>query len=361
MNRVFRSISTYVALLVGVAGVLLVLYAWNLPPFHTSVETTNNAYVRGQVTTLSPQITGIVTEVPVKDYQRVKEGDLLVKLDDRIYRQKLDQAKATLESQKAALGNSEQDRRSAEASIRSYEAQVTSAKAALESASSNWERIEPLAKKGVMTSGEAISAESKFRQAEAAVKQAEAALDVAKQKLQSTIVGRRSLEAAVASAEAAVHLAEIDLQNTRITAPRDGTLGEVGAHVGQYATAGSQLVSIVPDAVWVVANFKETQLPHMKPGQRVTFTVDALADTSLSGTIERFSPAAGSEFSVIKSDNATGNFTKIAQRIPVRIGIDADQPLAERLVPGMSVEVSVDTAQSARQTTLASNAAARTM
>ena len=140
-----------------------------------------------------------------------------------------------------------------------------------------------------------------------------------------------------------MRLAEIDLQNTRITAPRDGQLGEVGARVGQYVSVGTQLMALVPDRIWVVANFKETQLAGMRAGQPVTFTVDAFQHASLTGHIERFSPAAGSEFSVLKADNATGNFTKVAQRVPVRIAVDPGQNLTNRLAPGMSVVVSIDT------------------
>ncbi len=143
-----------------------------------------------------------------------------------------------------------------------------------------------------------------------------------------------------------MHLAEIDLGNTRIVAPQDGTLGEVSARLGQYVAAGTQLMALVPHQVWIIANFKETQLADMQVGQEVGFTVDALKRARLTGTIERFSPAAGSEFSVIRPDNATGNFVKIAQRVPVRIAVDPGQPLAARLSPGMSVVVSVDTAQS---------------
>lgn len=162
------------------------------------------------------------------------------------------------------------------------------------------------------------------------------------------VVNRRSLEANVESAKATVRLAEIDLANTSITAPRDGTLGEVTGRVGQYVSVGTQIGSVVPDQVWVVANFKETQLAGMTAGQKVTFTVDALGHETFTGRIERFAPATGSEFSVIKADNATGNFTKVAQRIPVRIAIDTEQPLVtNRLVPGMSVIASVDLAQTA--------------
>ncbi len=157
----------------------------------------------------------------------------------------------------------------------------------------------------------------------------------------------------MAGAEAAVHLAEIDLQNTRIVAPEDGRLGEVGARLGQYVSAGTQLLALVPKRFWVVANFKETQLSGMKVGQPATFVVDALPDEKLHGRVERFSPATGSEFSVLKADNATGNFTKVAQRLPVRIAIDDGQDLANRLAPGMSVVVSIDTRAKPGQRTAA--------
>jgi multidrug resistance efflux pump len=359
MLKILRSLASLIAVALGIAGVALVLYAWRLPPFTTSVETTDNAYVRGQVTILSPQLSGYVAEVAVQDYQRVKAGQLLVRIDDRIYEQKLEQAKATLAAQKAALANSEQTRRSNEARIRSSEAQVDSAKATLKAAEANWERIEPLLSRGVTTQKEADQARASLDQAKAALSQAQAAVEVTRQDLTATLVSRQSLEAAVQGAEAAVHLAEIDLQNTRIVAPQDGRLGEVGARVGQYVSAGTQLLAVVPEKIWVVANFKETQLAGMKVGQPVTFTVDALEHADLSGHIERFSPAAGSEFSVLKADNATGNFTKVAQRVPVRITIDAGQELAERLAPGMSVVVSVDTATKETFNAVASTGAVR--
>ncbi|SMF20288.1 Multidrug resistance efflux pump [Xaviernesmea oryzae] len=345
MKSIIRSIATYVAFLVGVAGVFVVLYAWNLPPFHGSVEVTNDAYVRGQVTILSPQLAGYLVEVPVQDYQKIKKGDLVAKIDDRIYTQKLEQAKAALATAEASLANSEQSRKSAEAKITSAKAAVESAKAAFEAARTAYERTENLLEKNIASQSEAEKNRAAYNQAQAAVHQAEAAELVAEQDLNTIVVGRRSLEANVESAKAAVKLAEIDLANTRITAPQDGTLGEVTGRTGQYVSVGTQIGSIVPDRVWVVANFKETQLVDMRPGQEVTFTVDALGHRKFTGRIERFAPATGSEFSVIKADNATGNFTKVAQRIPVRIAIEPQQPLTDRLVPGMSVVASVDLAQ----------------
>ena len=343
MLKSFRSATTLVATSIGAIGVVLVLYAWRLPPFDSSMQSTDNAYVRGQVTLVSPQLAGYVGEVAVQDFQHVKAGQILVKLDDRIFAQKLEQAKATLAGQQAALANSEQKRRSDEARITSSQAQVDSAQAALKAAEASWKRIEPLLERGVTTQSQADQARAALDQSTASLHQAQAALEVSRQDLASTLVSRQSLEAAVQGAQAAVRLAEIDLQNTRIVAPEDGKLGEVGARVGQYVAAGTQLLALVPERIWVIANFKETQLAGMEAGQPVTFTVDALQHAQLNGHIERFSPAAGSEFSVIRTDNATGNFTKVAQRVPVRIAIDPDQALAEHLSPGMSVVVSVDT------------------
>ncbi len=350
MSKVFRSASTILAAAAGIAGVLLVLYAWRLPPFTSTVQTTDNAYVRGQVTVISPQLAGYVAQVLVQDFQHVKAGQILVTIDDRIYEQRLEQAKATLASQQAALANSEQKQRSAEAGIASSQARVESAQAALTQAAANWNRIEPLLERGVTTQSQADQARAALDQATASLHQAQAALEVSRQDLASTLVNRQSLEAAVQGAQAAVRLAEIDLQNTKIVAPDDGELGEVGTRVGQYVSAGTQLMTVVPERIWIIANFKETQIAGMKASQPVAFTVDALDHARLTGRIERFSPAAGSEFSVIRTDNATGNFTKVAQRIPVRIAIDPGQALAERLAPGMSVVVSVDTSTEASDT-----------
>ncbi|MCB5202447.1 HlyD family secretion protein [Neorhizobium sp. T786] len=345
MTTIFRSLATYVAILVGLAGVGVILYTWNLPPFHGTVEMTDDAYVRGQVTLISPQLAGYLVEVPVQDYQKVKQGDVIARIDDRIYRQKLEQAKASLETAKASLANSDQSEKSADAKIVSARAQLEGAKAAFEAARTADERTRLLLAKKIATQSDAEKTQAGFNQALATVHQAEAALLVAEQDLNTTVVSRRSLEASVESARAAVKLAEIDLQNTQVVAPQDGTLGEVTGRLGQYVTAGTQLGSIVPSRIWVVANFKETQLAGMAAGQIVTFTVDALGDHDFVGRIERFAPATGSEFSVIKADNATGNFTKVAQRIPVRIAIEPQQPVTERLVPGMSVVAHIDLAQ----------------
>ncbi|WP_159994220.1 HlyD family secretion protein [Roseomonas sp. 18066] len=343
MAKALHLSRTLAILLVGLAGALAVLYAWRLPPFESAVQTTENAYVRGQVTVISPQLAGYVTEVPVADFQSVHAGDLLARIDDRIYAQRLRQSQAALAVQRATLDNATQAQASAEARIEAAEAGLAAARTALDTASSTDRRVEALLGRGVSTQSAADQARAALAQARAALQQAETTLEVARQDLQSVRVNRKSLEAGIDNAEAALRLAEIDLQNTRILAPQDGRLGEIGVRLGQYVTAGSQLAALVPGNPWVVANFKETQLHGMRPGQAASFTVDALRHARLTGHVERFSPATGSEFSVIRADNATGNFTKVAQRLPVRISIDPGQPLAESLAPGMSVVVSIDT------------------
>jgi multidrug resistance efflux pump len=339
MKNYARHATTALAVVLGLAGIGSVLYAWQLPPFSSEAQTTDNAYVRGYVTLISPQLAGYVTEVPVKDYETVKQGAVLARLDDRIYRQKVAQADATLASQRAALANSEQQEKAAKARIGASEAALASARYAARRAEENWTRIEELSAKGIATQSDREQSRTTLDQAQASVSQAGANLEVSQQDLQTIIVSRDSLRAAVAGAEASVELAKIDLSNTVVTAPRDGVVGEVGVKLGQYVAAGTQLMAIVPHDTWVVANFKETQLPYIEPGQKVEVSVDALKHASLTGRVERFSPAAGSEFSIIRPDNATGNFTKVAQRVPVRIAIDEGQELAKQLAPGLSVVV----------------------
>jgi len=330
---------------IALAGVLIVLYAWQLPPFSSPIESTENAQVRGQTTIISPQLSGYVYEVPVQDFQWVKEGDLLVRIDDRIYQQHLDQSLAQLGIQKAALDNNLQQRRSAEATIVQRQAAVASAQAQSEKAAADLRRSSALVTDGSVSKSELDVTRAADAQARAALAEAKATLEIARQDLQTVIVNRGSLEASVKNAEASIELARIDLTNTRITAPRDGQLGQIGTRLGAYVNSGAQLMALVPRPRWIIANMKETQMANVRLGQPVSFTVDALENRKMRGRVQRISPAAGSEFSLLPADNATGNFVKIAQRIPVRITVDNDQDGLERLRPGMSVVVSIDTSQ----------------
>ena len=327
----------------GLAGVLLVLFAWRLPPFTGTTQSTENAYVRGYVTLLAPKVDGYVTAVAVKDFQAVTAGQLLVQIDDRIYRQKLAQAQASVQAAQAALDANIQAQTSNAAQIRLAEAQAESGRAALAKAQIDIKRAEPLLAQGWLPPSQRDVLQVAQRQASASVAQTTANIDIARQALATTKVNRESLEAALASAQAALELARIDLANTTIRAPEDGTVGEVGVKLGQYAPVGTLLMGMVPRQTWVTANFKETQTAHIRVGQRAMVRVDALNGMKLRGHVERLGPAAGSEFAVIKPDNATGNFTKVVQRLPVRIVLDPNQAGVARLRPGMSVEARVDT------------------
>lgn len=338
-----RVISSMIFGGVALIGVLVVLYAWQLPPFGSPIESTENAQVHGQTTVIGPQLSGYVHEVPVQDFQFVKAGDLLVRLDDRIYRQRLEQAVAQLAMQKASLANNLQQRRSAEATIGQREAELQNSIAQSRKSAADLRRSQALITDGSISKSELDVALAADAQASAAVAQARAAVLIAKEDLRTVIVNRGSLEASVANAEAAIELARIDLDNTRIVAPRDGQLGQIGVRLGAYVNSGAQLMALVPDRLWIVANMKETQMADVRLGQPVSFTVDALNHYKMHGRVQRISPATGSEFSVMPADNATGNFVKISQRIPVRIIVDPDQPNLDRLRPGMSVVVSIDT------------------
>lgn len=338
-----RIVSIFTAGAIGLVGVLVVLYAWQLPPFTRHSQFTDNAYVRGMTTFISPQVNGYITAVNVKDFDRVKQGDVLIQIDDRIYQQRVHQAEAQLAMKKAALNNNLQQRRSAEAVIARNAAALQNAKAQNLKSQADLKRVKALTSDGSLSIRERDAALASAAQGNADIAQATATLEMSRQDLQTAIVNRASLEADVENARAALELAEIDLQNTRIIAPRDGQLGQIAVRPGAYVTAGTHLTTLVPPQNWVIANIKETQLADIRIGQPVTFSVDALNDEKFHGSVESISPATGVEFSAISPDNATGNFVKIAQRIPVRIRVAPDQINSARLRPGMSVQVTIDT------------------
>lgn len=344
-----RVVSIFTAAAIGLVGVLVILYAWQLPPFTRHSQFTDNAYVRGQTTFISPQVSGYVTGVNVQDFNQVKKGQLLFQIDDRIYRQRVHQAQAQLAMKEAALKNNLQQRKSAEAVIARNHAALQNARAQNLKTQADLKRVQDLTADGSLSIRERDSARASAAQGSADIEQAKATLEMSRQDLQSTIVNRDALQADVANAKAALELAEIDLHNAQIIAPTDGQLGQVAVRLGAYVTAGTHLAPLVPPQHWVIANLKETQLATVRVGQPVTFSVDALNSEKFHGTVQSISPATGVEFSVISPDNATGNFVKIAQRIPVRIAVDADQKNSQRLRPGMSVQVTIDTRAEAQK------------
>ncbi|WP_411850391.1 HlyD family secretion protein [Stenotrophomonas sp. LGBM10] len=342
--------SVVIMIVIALLGIALILRAWSLWPFDSTRVSTDNAYVRGQITVLAPQVSGYVTEVLVKDFQYVRKGDALVRIDDRIYKEKVAQAQADLDSARAALANSDQTQAQNRAQIAAAQANLAAGQSELSRSRNELKRYEELAAQQLV----ALNDRDKFRtgaqSAQSAVLQSQAQIRIAEETLTSTQVARKGLEARVETAQAQLELARIDLANTVIHAPRDGQISEASVRLGQYVTAGSQLLFLVPDTLWVVANFKEGQTWKMRIGQAATFSVDAFDGQRLHGHIEQIAPATGSEFSVLRPDNASGNFTKVVQRLPIRIAIDPDQPLAKRLRPGMSVVVRVETADAGAAT-----------
>lgn len=328
-----------------VVGVLAALFAWGLPPFAGGDETTNNAYVRGRTTIVSPQVAGYLVEVKVADFQRVEKGDLLARIDDTPFREKVQQGVANTAAQRATLANSAQSLRSAQAQLELQDAAVASSQAGNQKAQADMNRIADLVDEGSVSLRERDQALAALRQAQAGVRQAQAQRAIAVENVRSVTVGRGALEAQVAGAVASRELAEFELSRTEIRAPRSGRLSEITAREGQLVSAGTQLMYIVPDELWVVANFKEGQTDKMAVGQRATLEIDALGGTMLSGRVQSIAPAATSEFSIVKPDTGAGNFVKVPQRIAVRIVLDPRQKAARRLGPGMSVIATVITGE----------------
>jgi len=337
------SIATIIILLLVLGAIAAILYAWRLPPFGGRFEQTDDAYVRGQTTVISPQVSGYVSQVAVNDYQDVQPGQVLVRIEDSIYRARVAQARANVLTQQANLDNSDQAQRSKEVNTLAQDAAIANAQAQLYKVQADLRRTDALISHGWVTPAVRDQQVAALRAAEAQLRQANAARQIGSEDVRTVVVGRHGLSANVEAARAQVRLAEVDLGHTVIRAPQAGQLSEVSVRQGQYVTSGTQLMYLVPKTLWVTANFKEAQTHNMRVGQRASFTVDALGSNRLKGRVESLAPAAGSEFAVLRPDNATGNFVKVAQRIAVRIRIDPNQPLADRLRPGMSVVARIRT------------------
>jgi len=337
-----RNLLSQALIVVLAAGLIaLVLWLWRLPPFERGEVATDNAYVRGRVAVIAPQVSGYVAQVAARDYAKVAAGAVLVRVDDRIYRARLAQAQAQLDAQRAALANNSATRAARSAGWRGQQAALANADAQLARARADMQRAEELVKDGSISARERDQTLAALRQAEAAQRQARAGSDVAREDLRMAEVGRAGLEAQVRAAQAQLELAQIDLNNTVIRAPEAGHLGEIGVRLGQYVSNGTQLLSLVPADPWVIAHFKEAQTADIAPGQRAEIRVDALGGALLYGTVQQLAPAAAGELALLKPEHGNGNFVKIPQRIGVRIVFDRGQALLPRLRPGMSVEARV--------------------
>jgi membrane fusion protein (multidrug efflux system) len=307
------------------------------------IETTDDAYVGGDVTTLSSKVAGFIEKVSVIDNQPVQAGDLLVKLDDRDYRAQLARAQASVAAQTAALANLDATRRLQQSMIDQAEADIAAAAAELVRARYDFDRYRTLSNDRFASLQRFQQADADHEKALAAARRARAALEAAKRRLDVIDTQKEQIRAALDQAMAERDLAMLNLAYTEIRAPIDGVVGNRSARAGAYATVGVQLLAIVPArGLWVDANFKESQLAHMREGQIVRIAADVLPGVRFEGHVGSLAPATGAQFSVIPPENATGNFTKIVQRVPVRIVLDDDASELGKLRPGLSVVVQVD-------------------
>jgi membrane fusion protein (multidrug efflux system) len=307
------------------------------------LEDTDDAYVGGDVTVLGAKVAGYIAEVAATDNQSVKAGDLLVKLDDRDYRAALAKADGTVAAQQALLANLDANRHLQEAMIQQARASVAAAQAETVRTRQDQARYKSLSVNAAVSVQSWQKADSDYKQAAANQQKAEAALVAAQRELDVIDTQKAQARAALAQAVADREQARLNLSYTELRAPMDGTVGNRRARQGAYASAGAQLLSLVPaQGLWVDANFKESQLARMAPGQRVTIVADVLPARVFHGRVGSLAPATGAQFSVLPPENATGNFTKIVQRVPVRIVLDEADARLGLLRPGLSVHAEVD-------------------
>ncbi|WP_280171656.1 HlyD family secretion protein [Agrobacterium pusense] len=308
------------------------------------VQSTNNAYIRADSSMIAPKVAGYISEVAVRDNQRVTKGQVLARIDPKDYRTAYDAAAADVRASSATIANIDAQIVAQQAKIEEAEANVLASEATLAFARVEHKRYEQLADSRAGTEQRAEEAAARLRESEAAFSRSQAtvAATIGQKKVLET---QRGIEQArLERAHAALTAAASALEDTAILAPIDGIIGSRTARVGQMVQPGNALMAVVPtDAIYVVANLKETQLTNVRGGEPAEVTVDAFPGRVLSGHLDSMSPATGLEFSLLPSDNATGNFTKIVQRVPVKIVIDDLADLKDLLRPGMSVEAEIMT------------------
>ncbi len=333
------------ALVVLAAAGLLVLahFGWDWWTAGRFLESTDDAYVGGDITVIAPKVAGIVAEIAVTDNQAVKAGDLLARLDDRDVRAALAKAEAAVARQQAALANLDAQRRLQESLVDQAKAGIAATEAVIGRTRDDRARYQQLSARAFASVQAFQKADADYKQAMADGARAEAALAAATRQLAVLDTGRTELEAALAAAVADRDAAALTLSYAEIRAPVDGVVGNRAVQRGAYAAAGTPLLSLVPSrGLWVDANFKESQLADMRPGMAVTVVADVLPGRVFQGHVDSLAPATGAQFSILPPENATGNFTKIVQRVPVRILLDGEGGVLGALRPGLSVTVSVD-------------------
>lgn len=338
MPRFSRKIA---GLALCLAAVVLLAGGWAWAGSRDAVST-DNAYVRGDITSIAPKVGGYVTSVEVEDNESVEAGDVLFRIDERDYRARLAGAQANVDAAVARLANIDEEARLQGTLVRQAEAQRGAAVADLHLAEKANERRRALIEQGFVTRAQVDESDAARARAQAGLSVSAATIDAQRQRLGVLDKQRQAAVAAVAQAEAARDLASIDLDHTIVRAPIAGVVGNRQVRVGRLVTPGSALLDIVPVAdLFVVANFKETQLENIREGQSARIRVDGYADVTFDGVVDSFAPGSGSAFSLIPADNATGNFVRVVQRVPVKIRLQSN-PLLGRLVPGLSARVEVE-------------------
>jgi membrane fusion protein (multidrug efflux system) len=326
-----------------VGSVLLVLAAaggyvyWN---YASDFESTDDAFIAARQIAIAPKVTGYVTQVPVTDNQHVAAGAVIARIDDRDYRIALEQASAQVAAAQASIQNIDAQLAVQQAQVKASEAQVEQAQATLVFAQQQSARYDALARNGAGTVQNAQQYSSQLLQQQAALKSAQAALTVAQRQIESLKAQRNSAEASLAQAVAQRDQAQLNLSYTTVTAAQAGRVVNLTASPGEFAQAGTNLTMFVPDEIWVTANFKETQLASMRPGQPASMHIDAYPNRAIRGHVASVQPGSGTAFSLLPAENATGNYVKVIQRVPVKIVID-NPPTDVALGPGMSVVASV--------------------
>ena len=303
-------------------------------------ESTDDAFIAARQFAVAPKISGYITAVPVTDNQHVETGQVIAQIDDRDYRTALAQAQAQVEAAQASIANIDAQITVQQAQVAESESQVQQRQASLTFAQQQASRYSNLAKDGWGTVQDAQQYTSQQRQDEAALQSARSALVGAARQLIVLKAQRGSAQANLAQADAQRDQAKLNLSYTIVTAAQPGRVVQLAGAVGQYAQPGTALTMFVPDDIWVVANFKETQLDHMRPGDKATLHIDAYPDRTVEGHVASVQPGSGTAFSLLPAENATGNYVKIVQRVPVKIVLD-NPPADVALGPGMSVEPSV--------------------
>ena len=329
------------------AGLLLIPaalygnYWWSTARF---LVTTDDAYVQVHSALIAPQVSGYIIAVPVNDNEQVHAGQLLAQIDPSIYQAALDQAHANVAAAQASIATLQQQIVQQNLTVEQDRQLVASDQAALVYSQQNYDRYTKLARDGYGTVQNAQQATADIQEKTAALQRNTTGVASAKKQIDVYVAQLEQAKAALAQQQALERQAELNLGYTKIVAPVDGTIGVRTATVGPYVQAGTQLMAVVPlHDVYITANYKETELTDVRPGQPVTIGVDTFPGRTVHGTVESLAPASGENFALLPPDNATGNFTKIVQRIPIKIAIDKDDPLLGTLRAGMSVEPTIDT------------------